>query len=51
MFTILIFALSLKDSKYFWDPHFGYFVIIELFHCFLLNCQLARCSSHSVICV
>ena len=51
MFTMLIFVLSLKDSKCFWDPHFGYIVTIKLFHYVLLNCWLASCSSHYVVCV
>ena len=51
MFTMLIFALSFKYSKCFWDPHFGYIVTIKHFHCVLLNCWLVPCSSHYVICV
>ena len=37
MFTMLFYALSFKDRKCFWDPHFGYFVTIELFHCVLFE--------------
>ena len=37
MFTMLFYALSFKDRKFFWDPHFGYFVTTELFHYDLLN--------------
>ena len=51
MFTTLFYALSFKDVKCFWDPHFGYFVTIELFHCVLLNHYIAPYSSHYVICV
>ena len=34
---MLFYALSFKDSKCFCDPHFGYFVTIELFHCVLFE--------------
>ena len=30
MFTMLFYALSFKDRKFFWDPHFGYFVNIDV---------------------